>query len=398
MKMSYLRGFPNEIKIINKAVSGIMANLKKSAVPLSPENIQMLFEVQKSKDSELAIAVQNYEKRLGKKDEHREIKRMTKETILSLLNLLQLENEEDLESILNEINEAKEVMTIMSLFGTASFFIAEFAKSSQLKDNSSGATKMAKNVKSMLDDNKEKLRTGIKNRTIDEKAGFEVLTSLTKSKATVEEHSMHLEDQVRLQGKELSLMLSKMEKTERMFHELKKHHIEMVKKIDTISEETRTDLLTGMLNWKGFNEAFHRETAKIRRYKTPLSLSLIRIKNLAEITDELGPPIRDKLLVEVVKHVRDITRTSDICGRLGEETIAVLFANTTLENSKLAVENLYKILDDTEFTFRGTTVSIVLNIAVSQCDVEIAPETIMENVEALLQEAEAKDDQHIAYP
>lgn len=398
MQMNYLRGFPDEIKIINKATSNIVANLKKACIPLTPKNILEVFSSQTARNTELAIAVENYENRLGKEDELLEVKRMARETILSLFHLLQLPNMEDLESILAEIDKAKEHITIISLFGTAAFFIAEFSKSSQLKDNSAGTQKMSSSVKQMMEENKEDIRYGIENKAIDEKAGGKILSSITKSQATIEDHSMKMEDQVRMKDKELSLLLKRMEKTERMFSELKKHHLDMVKRIDDITSETRTDMLTGMLNYKGFREAQEREISRFKRYKTDLSLVMIHMDNFMEITDQFGSPVRDKLLVELSNHVKDITRKGDICGRVGAQVISVLFTNTKLEDSIVAVTKLYKNLEDTDFTVRGNSIPVVLSIGVNQCLPDDTPETLTESVDALLFKAKSMEGIRICHP
>ena len=398
MKMNYLCGFPNEIKIINLATSKIMAHLKEAKIPLTPDNILKVFETQKADDAELAIAVDTYERRLGKKDELLEIKRMARETILSLFSLLKLENLDDLENILKEIDEAREALTIISLFGTASFFIAEFSKSSQLKDSTDGTKKMATSVKRMMDDNKENIRIGVEKKIIDEKAGLKILSSLTHSQATLEEHNMKMEDLIRLKEVELSKLLARMEKTERMFDQLKKHHIQMVKRMDEITVETRTDLLTGMLNWKGFYESLDRELSRFKRYKTPLSMALIHIDNFPKITSEFGTPVTDKLLMELGNQVKVVTRKGDICGRIGGETIAVLFTNTELKDSVIAVNKLHKNLVDTDFTVRGNSIHVDLSVGVNQCRDEDTPETIMESVDALMQKAKLKEGTHICHP
>ena len=398
MKTNYLRGFPNEIKIIDHATTKIITHLKQSRVPLTPDNVSKIFDTQKASDAELAIAVDTYESRLGKKDELLEVKRMARETILSLFNLLKLENLEDLENILREIDQAREILTIISLFGTASFFIAEFSNSSQLKDSTDGTKKMATNVKRMMDDNKENIRIGVENKIIDEKAGLKILSSLTHSQATLEEHSMKMENLLRQKEIELSKLLARMEKTERMFDQLKKHHIQMVKRMDEITVETRTDMLTGMLNWKGFNEALDREVSQFKRYKTPLSMAMIHIDNFPKIVSEFGTPVTDKLLVELGNQLKVVTRKGDICGRVGGETIAVLFTNTELKDSVIAVNKLHKNLVDTDFTVRGNSIHVNLSVGVNQCSEEDTPETITESVDALMQKAKLTEGTHICHP
>lgn len=398
MKMNYLRGFPDEIRIINKATSNIISGLKKACVPLTPKNILEVFHAQTAKNTELAIAVENYENRLGKEDELREVKRMARETILSLFHLLRLSNMEDLENVLKEIDKAKEHITIISLFGTAAFFIAEFSKSSQLKDNSAGTQKMSSNVKQMLEINKEDIRFGIESKAIEEKAGGKILSSITKSQATIEDHAMKMEDQVRLKDQELSMLLRRMENTERMFSELKTHHLEMVKRMDDITSETRTDMLTGMLNWKGFNEAMEREISRFKRYKTDLSLAMIHVDNFMDITDTFGPTVRDKLLAEVSNQVKNVTRKGDICGRVGAEVVSVLFTNTKLADAILAVTKLYKSLEDTDFTVRGQSIPVVLSIGLNQCSQEDTSETFTESVDSLLCKAKSMEGIRIRHP
>jgi len=85
-----------------------------------------------------------------------------------------------------------------------------------------------------------------------------------------------------------------------------------------------TDLLTGVLNRRGFEEAMHREFSRTARKSETLSLLLLDIDHFKQINDRFGHQLGDRVLALLTKHVGGTLRTEDVFGRLGGEEFGVI--------------------------------------------------------------------------
>ena len=85
-----------------------------------------------------------------------------------------------------------------------------------------------------------------------------------------------------------------------------------------------TDGLTGVANRRFFQEALAVETARARRYGGHPSLIMFDIDHFKAINDRHGHHAGDRVLVEVVRRVRDHLRASDYLARWGGEEFMIL--------------------------------------------------------------------------
>jgi diguanylate cyclase (GGDEF)-like protein len=68
--------------------------------------------------------------------------------------------------------------------------------------------------------------------------------------------------------------------------------------------------------------------ARSRRYGTPLSLVLFDIDRLRAINERYGQPVGDEAIRRVCQVLQAQVRKEDVCGRMGENTFAVLLPGT----------------------------------------------------------------------
>ncbi len=127
-------------------------------------------------------------------------------------------------------------------------------------------------------------------------------------------------------------------------------HLGDLKDIRTIGT---IDPLTGLFNRQMFNELFHREIARARRYKEPLTLLLIDIDHFKSINDTHGHLTGDRILIDLARELESILRTSDLLARWGGEEFALLLAHTDLQGSQLAGEKIRSHLQSCHFEGPG---------------------------------------------
>lgn len=138
-----------------------------------------------------------------------------------------------------------------------------------------------------------------------------------------------------------------------------------VLKIDVLSKElneikhtAKTDMLTSLLNRRGFSEAMVKamETTKITR--EPFSIIMLDIDHFKKINDEYGHLIGDHILKMVSKLLTDYIKGKDIASRFGGEEFILILPQTSLEGAYILAEQIRLSLQKKTWTIKDTGKSI----------------------------------------
>ncbi len=138
----------------------------------------------------------------------------------------------------------------------------------------------------------------------------------------------------------------------------------LVKVQDTLrrSEELAAkDELTGLANRRSFNCRLREEWVRAQRYGSHFSLIMLDIDDFKAVNDTRGHLVGDRLLAMVGKAILGVVRCSDIPARFGGEEFAVICPQTDLRNSLILAERLRRVIDETEFTCRGSKVRATIS-------------------------------------
>lgn len=138
-------------------------------------------------------------------------------------------------------------------------------------------------------------------------------------------------------------------------------------------ERSRTDSLTEVLNARAFYEVMHREIARTRRYRRPLSLAYLDLDDFKVINDRLGHAAGDELLRKFARCVRQTMRSIDTVGRLGGDEFVVLMPETGSEGAVGAVHRL------AENAWAPGHAPVSVSIGILTCD-DPVPESVDEIV------------------
>ncbi|MFZ2163659.1 MAG: diguanylate cyclase [Sideroxyarcus sp.] len=95
-----------------------------------------------------------------------------------------------------------------------------------------------------------------------------------------------------------------------------------------LEHEARTDCLTGLSNRRHFLELASQELARVRRYRSPLTLAMLDVDHFKTINDTHGHEVGDRVLKELAETCRRTLRETDVVGRIGGEEFAILFPQT----------------------------------------------------------------------
>jgi two-component system cell cycle response regulator len=100
------------------------------------------------------------------------------------------------------------------------------------------------------------------------------------------------------------------------------------------------DPLTGAYNRSGALSMLFRETDRAQRMKTPLSLLLLGIDDVAWWTARLGRTIGDELLREVASRIERQLRSYDVLGRMGDDEFLAVLPGCSPADATLLAERL----------------------------------------------------------
>jgi diguanylate cyclase (GGDEF)-like protein len=107
-----------------------------------------------------------------------------------------------------------------------------------------------------------------------------------------------------------------------------------------LSEASRTDPLTGLLNRRAFEELLDSELERSRRTGRPLAVVVGDLDGLGELNSRLGLPAGDRVLQRTARDMLKWKRRIDSAGRIGGEEFALLLPETDERGAFLVAERL----------------------------------------------------------
>lgn len=110
-----------------------------------------------------------------------------------------------------------------------------------------------------------------------------------------------------------------------------------------------SDPMTGLDNFRQFEETLADEMARAERYDRPLSLILLDIDHFKSFNDTLGHPAGDALLGQLGIVLRNCLRNVDRPARYGGEEFVVICPETGEREAYLIAERIRRSVEETAF-------------------------------------------------
>jgi diguanylate cyclase (GGDEF)-like protein/putative nucleotidyltransferase with HDIG domain len=107
-----------------------------------------------------------------------------------------------------------------------------------------------------------------------------------------------------------------------------------------LSEASRFDALTGLLNRRAFEEMLNFELDRSRRTGRPVSLIIGEVDGLGRLNTERGHAAGDTALQQIASDMAKWKRRIDSAGRLGGEKFGVILPETDEDGAFLVAERL----------------------------------------------------------
>lgn len=148
-----------------------------------------------------------------------------------------------------------------------------------------------------------------------------------------------------------------------------------------------TDGLTGLFNYRHFQERLSQEFSRLKRLPEPFSLLIIDIDHFKKVNDTYGHLIGDSVLKGVADLIRVIIRNIDIPARYGGEEFAVILIGTDAQGARNTAERLRKAIMNTTFAAEKNTFSVTVSVGIATSRGVTNKEEIVERADQALYQA-----------
>ncbi len=130
------------------------------------------------------------------------------------------------------------------------------------------------------------------------------------------------------------------------------------------------DGLTGLLNYRAFEEAINSEQDRAVRYGTTYSVMMIDIDWFKKINDGYGHQIGDIVLKTLADRIAGCVRKSDQVFRYGGEEFVILLPHTGIQKAEKLAERIRDIVEKTDFI---AGLRITISAGISEYNAGTAP-------------------------
>jgi diguanylate cyclase (GGDEF)-like protein len=113
---------------------------------------------------------------------------------------------------------------------------------------------------------------------------------------------------------------------------------------ERLADESNRDVLTGLLNRKGFIQAATRELQNSLTVQKPMSFIMFDIDHFKQVNDQYGHDIGDEVLVSFSNILSENIRAEDILCRYGGEEFLLIMPNSNAEQAFQKSEELRQIV------------------------------------------------------
>lgn len=140
---------------------------------------------------------------------------------------------------------------------------------------------------------------------------------------------------------------------------------EQAERIEQLEQLATMDELTGLMNRRGFYDAFLREIDRTTRGHSHGGLLIvIDLDNFKMVNDTHGHLAGDAALRLVAKTLKGNSRIMDACGRLGGDEFVLLLANTERDKALVRAQNLIKQLNSLTLVWYGTEIPVRASLGI----------------------------------
>ena len=161
----------------------------------------------------------------------------------------------------------------------------------------------------------------------------------------------------------------------------------LLKELSDIKQIAKIDMLTGLLNRRGFDEAMSEAMEDAKSSNHALSTVLLDIDHFKKVNDTHGHLIGDNVLKVLGRFLKEHIKGQDTAARYGGEEFILVLPNTNLKGAYTLAENIRKDLMKVKWTTKNSKKSIgtiTISLGVAQYKKSETMESLIERTDKAL--------------
>jgi two-component system, cell cycle response regulator len=176
-------------------------------------------------------------------------------------------------------------------------------------------------------------------------------------------------------------------------------HREVEAKNRQLHELALTDPLTGLPNRRAIDHWMGRQLSAAARHDFAIWVAMVDLDHFKRVNDTYGHDAGDTVLKEFAELLKNNTRSSNICGRLGGEEFLLILTHVEMEQANLALERIRSRLEAREFSFEPHRTRVTASFGVVGFRGTRAPEfnILLSRADAALYSAKNKGRNRIEF-
>ena len=206
------------------------------------------------------------------------------------------------------------------------------------------------------------------------------ITDLNQLLVEILSETKQMQDSVLSSRDEFIAARAEVEISERKISQLETELLEM-------GEKVHEDHLTGILNRRGLENAFERESARAIRSRRSMCFALLDIDNFKRLNDVHGHHVGDNALVYLVEAVKETTRPHDIVARFGGEEFVILLPDAKIEEAVTVVSRVRRSLTKRFFLHENKRLLITFSAGVAEYQMNESQDSIVVRADKALYQA-----------
>ncbi len=156
------------------------------------------------------------------------------------------------------------------------------------------------------------------------------------------------------------------------------------KEVRELAREVRTDALTGLFNYRHFNDLLENEVERSRRSGLPLALIMLDLDHFKRLNDTWGHEGGNRTLVQVALVLRQGVRRIDAVCRYGGEEMAIVLPGARLTRAVQVAERLREHIEQLRIEGGEEPIRVSASFGVA-----VLPSPGVTDVPSLVQAADA---------
>ncbi|MBR9910374.1 MAG: sensor domain-containing diguanylate cyclase [Gammaproteobacteria bacterium] len=124
----------------------------------------------------------------------------------------------------------------------------------------------------------------------------------------------------------------------------------LLARVSQVRRESEMDLLTGLLNRRGFDHYSRQMLQQARQNDRGVSLIMMDLDNFKSINDEFGHDTGDQVLQGFARILQQAVRTGDLAARIGGEEFVLLLSTSNTSELEKVTRRLQQATRELKFT------------------------------------------------